>query len=95
MPPQRELSPRVYAGSAQQLMVRIEAWRTAVTRSKAVALEAVPLSLLVRREIRESDANWAVTQLETFNLSSLDAPRDLTSSKQKALIYTYIHIICI
>jgi hypothetical protein len=54
MPPQRELNPRVYAGSAQQLLVRIEAWRTAVTRSKAVALEAVPLSLLVCREFRES-----------------------------------------
>lgn len=74
------------AGGAQILQVRIEAWRTAMTLSKSAALQAVPLSLQVRREVTAGDANWAMTQLETFNLTQLNTARDKTTSQQKAAI---------
>lgn len=74
------------AGGAQLLQERIEAWRQAMASSKATALQAVPLSLQVRREVTAGDATWAMAQLEAFNLTVLNGPRDNTTSQQKAAI---------
>ena len=81
-----EASWVMHSGGAQLLQERIEAWQTAMTFSKSTAMQAVPLSLQVRREVTAGDANWATTQLETFNLTSLNAPRDNTTAQQKAAI---------
>jgi hypothetical protein len=81
-----EASWVMHAGGAQLLQERIEAWRTAMTFTKSTALQAVPLSLQVRREVTAGDATWAMTQLEAFNLTTLNAPRDSTTSQQKAAI---------
>ena len=36
---------------------------------QSVALQAVPLSLMVRREVTANDAQWAMTQVQTLSLS--------------------------